>query len=69
MQQWGFKDPRNTPEYENCDICANDIFRESWAESGVQRRAFDAPPEMANNTDTNINTKPDTDRESGPHLR
>jgi L-fuculose-phosphate aldolase len=43
--QWGYKDPRNTAEYENCDICANDIFRDSWAESGVERRAFPAPPE------------------------
>ena len=42
--QWGYKDPRNTAEYENCDICANDIFRDSWAESGVERRAFPAPP-------------------------
>jgi L-fuculose-phosphate aldolase len=42
--QWGYKDPRNTPEYEDCDICANDIFRDSWAESGVERRAFAAPP-------------------------
>ncbi len=45
--QWGYKDPRNTPEYENCDICANDIFRDSWAESGVQRRAFPAPPPVS----------------------
>jgi L-fuculose-phosphate aldolase len=44
--QWGYKDPRNTPEYENCDICANDIFRDSWAEAGVERRAFDAPPPL-----------------------
>jgi L-fuculose-phosphate aldolase len=42
--QWGYKDPRNTAEYEDCDICANDIFRDSWAESGVERRAFPAPP-------------------------
>lgn len=42
--QWGWKDPRNTEEYKNCDICANDIFRDSWAAAGVQRRAFDAPP-------------------------
>ncbi len=42
--KWGYKDPRNTTEYENCDICANDIFRESWAEAGVQRRAFSPPP-------------------------
>jgi L-fuculose-phosphate aldolase len=44
--QWGFKDPRNTKEFEDCDVCANDIFRESWQESGVQRRAFEAPPAM-----------------------
>lgn len=43
-QQWGYQDPRNTAEYENCDICANDIFRDSWSESGVQRRAFPSPP-------------------------
>ncbi|MEC7447654.1 MAG: class II aldolase/adducin family protein [Planctomycetota bacterium] len=41
---WGFSDPRNTKEYEDCDICANDIFRESWKDAGVERRAFDAPP-------------------------
>lgn len=44
--KWGFADPRNTDEYKNCDICANDIFRESWASSGVERKAFDAPPAM-----------------------
>jgi L-fuculose-phosphate aldolase len=44
--KWGFSDPRNTSEYENCDICANDIFRDSWQNSGVERRAFDAPPPM-----------------------
>lgn len=44
--KWGFTDPRNTPEYQNCDICANDIFRESWSGTGVERKAFDAPPTM-----------------------
>jgi L-fuculose-phosphate aldolase len=44
--KWGFADPRNTPEYQDCDICANDIFRESWTKAGVERRAFDAPPAM-----------------------
>ena len=29
-KKWGFDDPRNTSEYENCDVCANDIFRDSW---------------------------------------
>ena len=45
-EQWGWSDPRNTKEFEDCDICANDIFRDSWKESGVERKAFDAPPEM-----------------------
>ena len=45
-QQWGFDDPRNTTEYEDCDICANDVFRKSWSDSGVERRAFEAPPAM-----------------------
>ncbi len=49
--QWGYKDPRNTPEYEDCDICANDIFRDSWAESGVERRAFPAPPPLKGDAD------------------
>ena len=43
-QKWGFKDPR--AEMKNCDICANDVFRDSWKETGVaapgpsSRRAF-----------------------------
>ena len=45
-QKWGWSDPRNTKEYENCDICANDIFRESWQAAGIERRAFPAPPPM-----------------------
>lgn len=46
-KKWGWADPRNTEEFKNCDICANDIFRETWKQSGVQRRAFPAPPTMA----------------------
>ena len=45
-KSWGFGDPRNTAEFENCDICANDIFRDGWQAAGVERRAFDAPPSM-----------------------
>jgi L-fuculose-phosphate aldolase len=45
-QKWGWSDPRNTDEYKNCDICANDIFRGTWQQSGVERRAFEAPPPM-----------------------
>ena len=48
-KSWGMTDPRNTPEYENCDICANDIFRDSWRAAGVTRRAFDAPAPMSPN--------------------
>ncbi|MCA9129965.1 MAG: class II aldolase/adducin family protein [Planctomycetales bacterium] len=51
--KWGFSDPRLTEEYKDCDICANDIFRESWADSGVARTAFDAPPPMPAAVSTN----------------
>jgi L-fuculose-phosphate aldolase len=40
-QQWGVQDPRN--EIENCDLCANDAFRESWKETGVRPQAFEPP--------------------------
>ncbi len=39
--QWGMKDPRH--KLSNCDICANDVFRESWKETGVERCAFQPP--------------------------
>ncbi len=39
--KWGIKDPR--VEAENCELCANDMFRESWKETGVGHRAFDPP--------------------------
>ena len=45
-QEWGFDDPRLKKDYENCDICANDVFRDSWKEAGVDRRGFPAPPPM-----------------------
>lgn len=41
---WGYTDPRNTEEYKNCDVCANDIFRSSWKDAGVERQAFNPPP-------------------------
>ncbi|GAA4439264.1 class II aldolase/adducin family protein [Bremerella cremea] len=44
--KWGWSDPRNTDDYKDCDICANDIFRDSWKDSKVQRRAFPAPEPM-----------------------
>jgi L-fuculose-phosphate aldolase len=42
--KWGFSDARLAQGMENCDICANDVFRDSWVHSGVERRAFEAPP-------------------------
>jgi len=45
--KWGFTDARLQPGMENCDICANDVFRDSWAKAGVERKAFDAPPPAA----------------------
>jgi L-fuculose-phosphate aldolase len=44
--RFGFHDPRMDPEMKDCDICANDLFRGSWQDAGVERRAFDAPPPM-----------------------
>lgn len=43
-EKWGYHDPRS--EIRNCDICANDVFRESWKETGVEHRAF-TPPHYA----------------------
>jgi L-fuculose-phosphate aldolase len=61
-QKWGFADPRLTTEYENCDICANSIFRDSWSQSGVQQRAFEpAPPISAHG-----NHKPERAAQSSP---
>ena len=40
-KKWGFSDPRL--EMKNCDICANDVFRSTWKESGVAPKAFAAP--------------------------
>ena len=28
---------------KNCDICANDVFRASWKQTGVQPLAFQPP--------------------------
>lgn len=49
---WGYADPRNTPEYQNCDVCANDIFRHSWKDASVARQAFNPPPPAGPNPAT-----------------
>jgi len=53
--EWGMKDPRN--ELQNCDICANDVFRESWQSTGVQQKAFH-PPRFLGNASGNGQAKP-----------
>ncbi|MGI8982794.1 MAG: class II aldolase/adducin family protein [Pirellulaceae bacterium] len=55
-QKWGWSDPRNTDEYKNCDVCANDIFRDSWKAAGIERKAFEAPPPMGPNARRVIST-------------
>ncbi|NLF73107.1 MAG: class II aldolase/adducin family protein [Candidatus Anammoximicrobium sp.] len=50
-KNWGYTDPRNTPEYQNCDVCANDIFRQSWQEASVERRAFNPAPTAVRHPD------------------
>ncbi len=47
--QWGIKDPRS--ELANCELCANDVFRDSWKETGVAHRAFQ-PPTFRRGEDT-----------------
>jgi len=54
-QRLGFGDARLEPGMENCDVCANDVFRSSWNDTGVERRAFDAPPPMRPNAQQNSN--------------
>ena len=42
--KWGFTDPRNEQGMEDCDLCGNDVFRDSWQVAGVERNAFEQPP-------------------------
>jgi L-fuculose-phosphate aldolase len=63
--QWGYKDARLEKGMENCDICANDVFRDSWAATGVSRRAFEAPPAMKPKAaPSGSSASPSTDQES-----
>ncbi|MGE0608909.1 MAG: class II aldolase/adducin family protein [Pirellulales bacterium] len=63
-QKWGFKDPRLEPGMENCDICANDIFRDSWQANGIERRAFEAPPAMSAKTASSSSSINNIDQEA-----
>ncbi|MGW8256289.1 MAG: class II aldolase/adducin family protein [Thermoguttaceae bacterium] len=49
--KWGFTDPRL--EMKNCDICANDVFRESWKETGVEHKGFNPPSFCATKSSAN----------------
>lgn len=51
-QQWNIEDPRIG--MQNCELCANDVFRESWKETGVGHRAFQ-PPTFKSGGDTASN--------------
>jgi len=48
---WGYKDPRAT--MANCELCANDVFRESWPQSGVHQTAFVPPRYRAEQASSN----------------
>jgi L-fuculose-phosphate aldolase len=50
--KWGYTDARLSNGVENCDICANDVFRNSWKDTGVTRKAFEAPEPVAPNNPT-----------------
>ncbi|MBN1589644.1 MAG: class II aldolase/adducin family protein [Pirellulales bacterium] len=55
-QQWGINDPRT--EAKNCDICANDVFRDSWKACGVEQKAFTPPHYTGGENDSNGNATP-----------
>lgn len=57
--RFGFTDPRLDKGMEDCDICGNDLFRDTWKDAGVEQRAFDAPPPMGRNA-----PKPADDQEA-----
>ncbi|MCL2624070.1 MAG: class II aldolase/adducin family protein, partial [Planctomycetaceae bacterium] len=67
-QQWNIDDPRI--DMKNCELCANDVFRDSWKETGVGQRAFSPPtfkkgdgsPSVSANTP--VNTPATADQEA-----
>ena len=38
---WGGEDPRF--DIKNCDLCSNDVFRDSWSAAGLSRHGFNPP--------------------------
>jgi len=59
----GFPDARLEVGVENCDLCANDTFRGSWKDGGVERKAFEPPP-PARLGSPSSNGKPSDDQEA-----
>lgn len=55
--QWGIQDPR--AEMKNCELCANDVFRDSWKESGVEQHAFQPPVYHPERKQAGANGSPD----------
>lgn len=45
--KWGFEDPRLKEDFKDCDICANDVFRSTWKDAGVESRIFNSPGQQA----------------------
>lgn len=62
-QKLGFKDPRL--ELENCELCANDVFRESWRESKVTPVAFPPPLYRSGSSCNPLQSNPTTPGASG----
>ncbi|MBA3484356.1 MAG: class II aldolase/adducin family protein [Pirellulales bacterium] len=42
-KKWGMSDPRHDEAYQGSDLFADDVFRPTWAETGVSYGAFGAP--------------------------
>lgn len=62
--KFGFHDARQDPGMEDCDICGNDIFRDSWEEAGVERKIFPAPEPMGRNRVSSNGASGNVDQEA-----
>ncbi len=62
-QQWHIDDPRIG--MQNCELCANDVFRESWKETGVGHRAFQPPTFQSGDNSTASRTVSSVGNASG----
>ena len=44
-QHVGIDDARLRDEFKDCDVCGNEVFRETWKDAGVASRAFRHAPQ------------------------